>query len=151
MINPECSIGTKYIKMAVVNNLYKTLELKDASGCSLHWKPIGDLLLLSVLWSGCCLFDTFPISILNFIMWLNNYIFEILIVSHHLCTCSVFQYFIAKDFLKRTHTCLSYIFAIFSVLTRVLSVFIKQYSWIFFHKLNHALFRIVIKGTRIII
>ena len=33
-----------------------------------HWRPVGELLLLSVLWSGCCLFDTFPISILNFII-----------------------------------------------------------------------------------
>ena len=45
-------------------------KLKDAFGCgnfSLHWRPVGDLLLLSVLWSGCCLFDIFPISILNFV------------------------------------------------------------------------------------
>ena len=35
----------------------------------LHWRHIiiGDLLLLSVLWSGCCLFDTLSISILHFI------------------------------------------------------------------------------------
>ena len=40
------------------------------SGCgnfSLHWRPVGDLLLLFFLWSVCCLFDRFPISILNFI------------------------------------------------------------------------------------
>ena len=30
------------------------------------------LLLLFFLWSGCCLFDTFPISILNFIATLLN-------------------------------------------------------------------------------
>ena len=29
--------------------------------------PIGGLQLLSALWSGFCLFGTFPISILNFI------------------------------------------------------------------------------------
>ena len=36
----------------------------------LHWRPIGGLWLLSVLWSGCCPFNIFPISILNLI-WLN--------------------------------------------------------------------------------
>ena len=45
-------------------------QLKEASGCgnfSLHWRPVGDLLLLSLLlWSGCWLFDTFPISSLTY-------------------------------------------------------------------------------------
>ena len=48
----------------------KVVRLKDASGCgnfSLHWRPVGDPLLLFFIWAGCCLFDTFPISILNFI------------------------------------------------------------------------------------
>ena len=33
------------------------------------YRPIGDLQMLSVVWSGCCLCDTFPISILNFISY----------------------------------------------------------------------------------
>ena len=57
-------------------------QLKDASWCgnfSLHLRPVGDLLLLSALWSGCCLFDTFPISILNFIkIQFHNYELSIL-------------------------------------------------------------------------
>ena len=39
---------------------------------SLHWRPSGGLLLFSALWSGCSRFDTFPISILNF----NLYMFD---------------------------------------------------------------------------
>ena len=42
---------------------------RPTSGCrilSLHWRPVGGLRLLSALWSDCCLFDIFPISILNF-------------------------------------------------------------------------------------
>ena len=35
-------------------------------------RHVGDLLLLFVLWSGCCLFGTFHISILNFIHQTNN-------------------------------------------------------------------------------
>ena len=61
----EISIVTELVNIYLFRG-----QLKDASGCgnfSLHWRPVGDLLLLSVLWSCCCLFDTFPISILNFI------------------------------------------------------------------------------------
>ena len=62
-------------KKKMINCMYERSDssimttLNDDSGCgsfSLHWRPIGDLLLLSVLLSGCCLFDTFPISIFNF-------------------------------------------------------------------------------------
>ena len=48
------------------------VQLRTTSGYrifSLHWRPIGGLRLLSALWMGCCLFDIFPISILNFIIW----------------------------------------------------------------------------------
>ena len=47
-------------------------------------KTVGDLLLLFFLWSGCCLFDTFPISILNFRYkaTTNNYIWSNLIQSN---------------------------------------------------------------------
>ena len=52
----------------VVVSASLTLYAKYAyDNFSLHWRPFGDLLLLSALWSGCCLFGTFPISILNFI------------------------------------------------------------------------------------
>ena len=49
-------------------------QLKDASGCgsfSLHWRPIVGFRLLSAQWSGCCRFDTFPISFLNFLFFTN--------------------------------------------------------------------------------
>ena len=51
-------------------------QLKDGSGCgnfSLRCRPIGDLLLLSVLWLGYCVFQTFPISMLNFIFLRLNH------------------------------------------------------------------------------
>ena len=69
--NLEFSMTSIFTELA-----YIFVQLKDASGCgsfSLHWRPIADRLLLSVLWSGCCLFDTFPISILNFIWEKTHY------------------------------------------------------------------------------
>ena len=51
-------------------------QLKHVSGCgsfSLHLRPIDGLRLLSALWSGCFLFDTFPISIRNFIQTAQNW------------------------------------------------------------------------------
>ena len=53
-------------------------QLKDSSGCwsfSLYWRPIGGFQLLSALWSGCCLFDTLPMFILNFIYFVPFVIF----------------------------------------------------------------------------
>ena len=45
----------------------------------LYWRPIGGPRLFSALWSCCLLFDTFPISIHNFIL--------IILVSIHLRPC----------------------------------------------------------------
>ena len=50
---------------------WKTPPGARISRC-INWRPVGDLLLLSALWSGCCLFGTFPISILNFIDSTSN-------------------------------------------------------------------------------
>ena len=62
---------------SIINELVTYLfrgKQKDSSRCasfSLHWRPIGGLRLLPALWFGCCLFDIFPISILNFITYIK--------------------------------------------------------------------------------
>ena len=43
---------------------------------SLCCKPIVGLVLFSALWSGCCLFDTFPIFTLNFMSVSVLFIFQ---------------------------------------------------------------------------
>ena len=62
---------TKFSITSIITVLVYILlrdQLKDIYGCgsfSLHWRPINGIWLLSALWSGCCRFDTFPISILS--------------------------------------------------------------------------------------
>ena len=46
-------------------------QLKHTSRCgmfSVYWRPIGGFTVFSDLWSGGCLFDTFPLSFINFIL-----------------------------------------------------------------------------------
>ena len=76
-------------------------QLKDASGCgslSLHCRLIGGLRLLSFLWLGCSLFDTFPISIFNSINDQMQMISEINIrLCHVLCYCNFCFFMVLKS------------------------------------------------------
>ena len=64
---------------------------------SLHCKPIVVLWLLSVLWLRFCLFDTFPISILNFLF--NGYKFSYLELFIIFLSMKSLQWFCYKDIL----------------------------------------------------
>ena len=79
----------------------------------MHWRPVGDLLLLFVLWSGCCLFDTFPISILNFIVHCFSWGIPCRRVGPRFCSsCNSFGVFYLLKLFVSYVTCIMYVYTI---------------------------------------
>ena len=74
--NGGLNLGKPLTCMTVVSNSILLTTIREQNKqtylVEISKRPIGDL-PLSVQWSGCCLFDTFLISILNFMCHNHNH------------------------------------------------------------------------------
>ena len=74
MLFPFTSFLTRFLFIIVNKIFHKKYHMlnqyvymfRGAGLFALCWRPIGGFLMFIVLWWRCCLFDTFPVFILNF-------------------------------------------------------------------------------------